>query len=263
MSPLVGATQAAAARSSPGWEDSSVLEGSLKTHQAAPGEGKSVHPNLNDSSLSQQSVDLQTVDRLHVSDGVAGGGDALNVHSKGLNSTVGLSSIGVMPAVVLQPSRNDIHKSGQPLAVEAESATISSVHTPAETPVNTAGSTVDHSERQLLQQQQQHSTAQCHPLTQGGPAQISGGGDAVGVQQQHSTVQNRRLDLTDHGRQTVSGRPGVGERQSVQNLLPVSPLGDAEYDAHLRLSAGQRVQLVQQNLSDGLVDPLRGESGCS
>ena len=53
----------------------------------------------------------------------------------------------------------------------------------------------------------------------------------------------------------------VHERQSDQNLLPVSPLGDAEYDAHLRLSAGQRVQLVQQNLSDGLVDPLRGESG--
>ena len=38
MSPLVGATQAAAARSSPGWEDSSVLEGSLKTHQTATGE---------------------------------------------------------------------------------------------------------------------------------------------------------------------------------------------------------------------------------
>ena len=62
--------------------------------------------------------------------------------------------------MVLQPSRNDIHKSGQPLAVEAESATISPVHTPAETPVNTAGSTVDHNERQLLQQQQQHDTAQ-------------------------------------------------------------------------------------------------------
>ena len=30
------AAQAAAARGSPGWEDSSVLEGSLKTHQAAP-----------------------------------------------------------------------------------------------------------------------------------------------------------------------------------------------------------------------------------
>jgi hypothetical protein len=118
---------------------------------------------------------------------VAGGGDAVNAHSKGLNSTMGLSSTGIRPAVVLQPSRNDIHKSGQLLAVEAESATISSVHTPAETPVNTAGSTVDHSERQLLQQQQQHSTAQCHPLTQGGPAQISGGGDAVGVQ--HSTAE--------------------------------------------------------------------------
>ena len=59
----------------------------------------------------------------------------------------------------------------------------------------------------------------------------------------------------------MSGRPGVGERHSDQNLSPVSPLDDAEYDAHLRLSAGQRVQLVQQNLSDGLVDPLRGESG--
>ena len=71
MSPLVGATQAAAARSSPGWEDSSVLEGSLKTHQTATGEGKSVYPNLNVSTPSQQSVDLQTVDRLHVSGGVA------------------------------------------------------------------------------------------------------------------------------------------------------------------------------------------------
>jgi hypothetical protein len=176
MSSPVGATQAAAARSSPGREDSSVIEGSLKTHQAAPGEGKSVHLNMNVSSLSRQSVDLQTVDRLHVSDAAAGGGDALNAHSKGLNSTVGLNS--------------------------------------------TADSTVDHSERQLLQLQQQHGTVQSHPLTQGGPAQISGGGDAVGVLQQSSTVQNR-TDLTDHGRQivTVNGRPGVGERQSDQNLL--------------------------------------------
>ena len=127
-----------------------------------------MHLNLNDSSLSQQSVDLQTVDRLHVPDALAGNGDALNVHNTGLNSTVGLSS-------------------------------------------NTAGSTVDHSERQLLQQQQQHSTAQCHPLTQGGPVQISGGGDAVGVLQQHSNVQSRTdlIDHTDHGRQIVSGRPGV------------------------------------------------------
>ena len=144
MSPLVGATQAAAARGSPGWEDSSVLEGRLKTHQAAPGEGEYVYPNLNASSLSQQSVDLQTVDRLHVSDGVAGGGDALNVHSKGLSSTAGLDSMGMVPAVVLQPSRKDIHKSGQPFVVEAESATFSSVHTPAGTPVSTAGSTVDY-----------------------------------------------------------------------------------------------------------------------
>ena len=37
---------------------------------------------------------------------------------------------------------------------------------------------------------------------------------------------------------------GKGERQSDQNLSPVSPLGDAEYDAHLRSSAGQQVQLV-------------------
>ena len=93
-SPLVGATQAVAARGSPGWEDSSVLGGSLKTHQAAPGEGKSVHSNVNVSSLSQQSVDLQTIDRLHVSNAVAGGGDALNAHSKGLNSVVGLNSTG-------------------------------------------------------------------------------------------------------------------------------------------------------------------------
>ena len=199
-----------------------------------------------------------------MSDAAAGGGVTLNAHSKGLNSTVGLNSTGVIPAVVLQPSREDIRESGQPFAVEAGSAIRSHLsHTPAKTPVNTAGSTVDHSERQVRQQKQQHSTAQCHvPLTQGGPARTSGGGDAVGVQQlqQHSTVQNS-TDLTDHGRQTVSGRPGVGERQSDQNLLPVSPLGDAEYDAHLRLSAEQRVQLVQQNLSDGLVDPPRGESG--
>ena len=94
MSPLVGATQAVAARGSPGWEDSSVLGGSLKTHQAAPGKGKSVHPNVNVSSLSQQSVDLQTLDRLHVSYAVAGGGHALNAHSKGLNSSVGLNSTG-------------------------------------------------------------------------------------------------------------------------------------------------------------------------
>ena len=68
----------------------------MKSHQAAPGEGKSVHRHVNVSSLSQQSVDLQTADRLHLSDDVAGGGDALNVHSEGLDSTVGLSSIGVM-----------------------------------------------------------------------------------------------------------------------------------------------------------------------
>ena len=207
MSPPVGATQAAAAISSPGREDSSVLEGSLKTHQAAPGEGKSVHPNVNVSPLPHQSVDLQTVDRLHVSDAAAGGDDALNAHSKGLNSTVGLNSTRVTTAVVLQPSRKDIHKSGQPRAVEAESATFSSVHTPAKTPVNTAGSTADHSEGQLLQLQQQHGTVQSHPLTQGGPAQISGGGDAVGVLQQNSTVQNRTglTDHTDHGRQTRGG----------------------------------------------------------
>ena len=151
MSPLVGAAQAVAVRSSPGWENSSVIGGSLKTHRAAPDGGKSVCLNLNVSPLPQQSVDLQTVDGLHVSGAVAGGGDALNAHSKGLNSTVGLNS--------------------------------------------TAGSTVDHSERQLLQLQQQHGTVQSHPLTQGGPAQISGGGDAVGVLQQNSTVQNR-TDLT-------------------------------------------------------------------
>ena len=211
MSPPVGATQAAAARSSPGREDSSVIEGSLKTHQAAPGEGKSVHLNMNVSSLSRQSVDLQTVDRLHVSDAAAGGGDALNAHSKGLNSTVGLNS--------------------------------------------TADSTVDHSERQLLQLQQQHGTVQSHPLTQGGPAQISGGGDAVGVLQQNGTVQSR-TDLTDH---TDHGRQSVNERQSDQNLSPVSPLGDAEYDAHLRLSAGQRVQPVQQSLPASPLGPLRGD----
>ena len=58
-------------------------EHGCKTHQAAPGEGKSVLLSVNDSSRSQQSVDLQTVDRLRVSDAAAGG--ALNVHSKGLS----------------------------------------------------------------------------------------------------------------------------------------------------------------------------------
>ena len=52
---------------------------------------------------------------------------------------------------------------------------------------------------------------------------------------------------------------GKGERQSDQNLSPVSPLGDAEYDAHLRLSAGQRVQLVQQSLPASPLGPLRGD----
>ena len=69
-----------------------------------------MHLNLNDSSLSLQSVDLLTVDRMHVSAGVAGDDVALNAHSKGQNSIVGKNS--------------------------------------------TAGSTVDHSERLLLQQQQ-------------------------------------------------------------------------------------------------------------
>ena len=78
---------------SPGWEDSSVLEGSLKTHQAAPDAGKSMSSHIN-PSLSGQSVDLQTVDRLYVLGVVAGGGDALNVHSKGLDSTARLSSTG-------------------------------------------------------------------------------------------------------------------------------------------------------------------------
>ena len=148
-----------------------MIEGSLKTHQAVPGEGESVHLNLNVSPLPQQSVDLQTVDRLHVSGGVAGGGGgALNTHSKGPNSK-GPNSKG--------PNSKGLNST-----------------------VNTADSTVDHSERQLLQLQQQHGTVQSHPLTQGGPAQISGGGDAVGVQQQHSTVQNRTdlTDHTDHGR---------------------------------------------------------------
>ena len=81
-------------------------------------------------------------------DVVAGGGDALNVHRKGLNSTAGLSS--------------------------------------------TAGSTVDNSERQSLQQQ--NRTVQCHVLlTQGGLTQnISGGGDAVGGDSTEQTVQNSK-----------------------------------------------------------------------
>ena len=40
--------------------------------------------------MFEQSVDSQTVDRLHVSDAVAG--DVLNAHSKGQNSIVGLIS---------------------------------------------------------------------------------------------------------------------------------------------------------------------------
>ena len=51
----------------------------------------------------------------------------------------------------------------------------------------------------------------------------------------------------------------VNERQSDQNLSPVSLSGDAEYDAHLRLSAGQRVQLVQQSLPASPLGPLRGD----
>jgi hypothetical protein len=89
-----------------------------------------------------------------------------------------------MPAVVLQPSRNDIHKSGQPLAVEAEIAIISSAHTPAETPVDTAGNTVDHNERQLLQQQQQHVTAQRYGIDAGfslGSRSGSGSGSGSGT----------------------------------------------------------------------------------
>ena len=87
--------QVAAARSSTGVEegDDSRIKEQLgkedvdaKTHQAALGGGESVHLNLNDSSLSEQSVDLLTVNRMHVSDGVAGGSVALNVHCKGLNS---------------------------------------------------------------------------------------------------------------------------------------------------------------------------------
>ena len=55
----------------------------------------------------------------------------------------------------------------------------------------------------------------------------------------------------------------VHERESDQNLSPVSPLCGAEYDAHLRLSAGQRVQRVQlvsvpQNLPACSKGPLRG-----
>ena len=82
-------------------------------------------------------------------DVVAGGGDVLNAHSKGLNNVVGLSS--------------------------------------------TAGSTVDHRERRVLQQQQQHGkfTVQCHPLARGGPVQnISSDGDAVGGGSTKQTAQN-------------------------------------------------------------------------
>ena len=57
----------------------------------------------------------------------------------------------------------------------------------------------------------------------------------------------------------MSGRPGVGERQSEQNLSPMSLLGDAPYDAHLRVSAGQRVQLVPQSLPASSLGPLRGD----
>ena len=81
MSPLLGAAQAVVARNSPGW-DASVLEGSLKTHQVAPGEGEPVHPNVKVSTPSQKSVDLQTVDGLHLCEDVACGGDALNAQPK-------------------------------------------------------------------------------------------------------------------------------------------------------------------------------------
>ena len=70
--------QVAAARSSTGVEegdDSRIKEQlgkedvDVKTHQAALGGGEAVHLNSNDSSLSEQSVDLLTVDKMHVSDG--------------------------------------------------------------------------------------------------------------------------------------------------------------------------------------------------
>ena len=56
MSPLVGAAQAVAAGSSPGWEDSSVIEGSLKNHRAAPDRGESVCLNLNVSRVPVSTV---------------------------------------------------------------------------------------------------------------------------------------------------------------------------------------------------------------
>ena len=163
---------------------------------------------------------------MHVPDDVARGGDALSVHSKGLDSTAGMSS--------------------------------------------TAGSTVDNGERHLLQQQ--NSIVQCYvPLTQGGPAQInSGGGDAVGGDSTEETAQNSKGQTVqnsngqiEQGKQTasVSGRPKmVDERQSEQNLSLVSPPGDAEYDAHLGLSARQREQLVPHNLQ-AVPGPLRGDIG--
>ena len=136
-----------------------MTEGSLKTHQVAPGEGESVYPNVNDSSMSQQPVDLQTVGRLHVPDAVVG--DALNVYSKGQDRTAGRNSTAL--------------------------------------------------NNERLSLQQQNGTVQCHvPLTQGGPAHISGGGDDVGVQQQHNTAQNS-TGQTEQVRQSVtgSGRQGV------------------------------------------------------
>ena len=68
-------------------------EARARTYHVALGGGASVYHNVNAPPLPRQSVGLQTVDRLHVPDAVAGG--ALNAHNTGLDTTAGPSSTAV------------------------------------------------------------------------------------------------------------------------------------------------------------------------
>ena len=118
-----------------------------------------------------KKVDLQTVDRLRVSDAAAGG--ALNVHSKGLS--VDQREMGETDEAGSFTLRFNRPPGDQGLRADSQRAVApgcqlsssSSLHASQDrTGLN---STAQDSERQLLQQQ--NSTVQCHPLTQGGPAQ--------------------------------------------------------------------------------------------
>ena len=167
------------------------------------------------ASLSEQSADLQTVDRLHVHEAV--GGDVVSVDGT-VQDSQGLNSIVPDSERQSQLPQNGTSK-------------------PAQWPTGGLGG----------------------PLTQ----ESSGGGDRGdgGVQPvqpntaQHNTVQ------TDSTEQTEGSE--YSARQTEHYLLLVSSEGNAEYDAPLGLSAGQRVQPASlaslQDLSASL-GPLRGES---